>query len=70
MQISYRFLADTEEYAGVLNPSYLFDKREHRIVTFTNGHDKFKHYPGKYTYKFCVSSCQLVAGFLRLKLAN
>lgn len=27
MQISDRFLADTEEDAGVLNPSYLFDKR-------------------------------------------
>lgn len=42
-QISHRFLADTAEYPGVRNPSYLFAKIEHQIVTFTSGHDNFNH---------------------------
>lgn len=43
MQISDRFVVEIDEDAGVVNPSYLFEKEEHRIVTLTNRDDEFTH---------------------------
>lgn len=67
MQISHRFLADTEEDAGAPKPLYLFAKEENRIVTFINRHDTFSHCPGKYTFQSRVLSRHLIASFSSAK---